>query len=230
VNRYQGLGIRLVVLAVVLVFVAGCAPEKDPRNIADGYATKAGADRLDDQKAYELAQDLIVDTIENTEKQARLDIFVAVKEHIVTTSVVTLYLLTMVFIPTAGLYMWHTGKNVTAATERLVLAVAAKAEMEASLIRLDRTTRTFPVQLKELDGKIYVVNHNTDRKFLLSGSEDVPATPQMVAAFAQAVTSGLLAMEARKSKGNAGTASHFGTIDPTVISLDAMSGELMEAR
>jgi len=226
-DRYQVSGIRLTVFFVAMFVIVGCSPERDPRNIADGYATKQFANRENDKQASELAQALLVDTINNAEKQTRLDIFMAIKQDVITASKWTLYSLVIVFVPTAGLYIWYTGKNITVATERVVLAIAAKAEMEATLIRLDRTTRTFPIQLKELDGQLYVMNHNTDRKFLLSGSEDVPATPQMVAAFAQAVTSGILAMEARKSKGNAGSASHFSAIDPTLITQADMTGELV---
>ena len=225
-KRLKVEGSKFIALAVVMFFIVSCAPEKDPRNIADGYATKAQADRLDAQAAYALDQAAIVDEISNIEKKTRLDIFLSVKNHVIVASKWGISLLAVVLIPTVGLYIWKTGQTVTVTTERILFAKALKAEFQATLLWMDEKTRSLPVQIYEVDGAFYLMNHNTGVKALVTGN-DVAPNPQQVAAFAQLSTTGILAMEARKGKGNAGSASHFGAIDPTLITMDELSGELV---
>ena len=218
----------LFIFMLILFVLTACSPADDPRNVADAYATQAEADRLNAVNEYDLNQREIVDTIENTEKQTRLDVLVSVKADLMVAARWSVILLSIVFIPTVGIYIWKTGQTAVVVTQRVAFALADKAEVQAQLIWMDKATRSLPVQLREIDGLMYVINHNSGAKFLLTGSADIEPTPQMLAGFYQSVTAGLLAQEARKDRKKDSSAAHYAAIQPNIITADEMTGELVE--
>lgn len=208
--------LKVLIWLGILLLLGACVPERDPRNIADAYATHEEADRLNAASEYSLTQQKIVDTIDNTEKQTRLDIFVSVKDELMGAAKWSVIFLTIVFIPTAGIYIWRAGQTAAVVTERVGYALALKAETRAALIFMDGKTRTFPIQPYVIDGSVFMINYNTGEKFLVNGADKAP-NAQMISALAQVATSGALADEARRDRKNSGNASHYAEIDPRLI-------------
>ena len=226
------LGIRGVALAamVLLFALTACAPERDPLNVADVYATQAEADRLTAQSEYELQQQAIVDEIANAEAQTKLEIFQATQDRLIETAHTAINILSVVGIATMAVFMIQTSRTAVDVTRRGGEAAAAAVELRATLIPLSLATRTFPLQLKEIDGAWFVIDHTNHGVYRID-EDGKPADGRLIAAFMAAQQTGLLAMEARKSKGKAGSAKAFANIVPQIgqeiISLANMTGDLV---
>lgn len=77
------------------------------------------------------------------------------------------------------------------------LAASTKANLEARLIRIDPTTRTFPLLLEgDKQGNRYLINLETGERFNVT--KPAPVNPGMLAISGQVRTTGLLAAAAEK--------------------------------
>ena len=214
-----------LILLTLTLSLSACAPERDPRNIADAYATQAEADRLNEQVEYQLQQQAITDEIANQEAQTRLEIFQATKTRLIESAHTAINILTICVIAAAGYFILQSSRTAVDITRRMGEATAAALELRASLIPLSAKTRTYPLQITQVDGDWFATNHSIGAVYRIDQGGQ-PPNPQMIAALAAVQQTGLLAMEARKSKGKAGRAASFAQISPELITAETMTGEL----
>jgi len=222
--------IFIVVLVVIDILTSGCSPETDPRNIADGIAIEAEASRLDAVNTYNLEQKLLVDTIENTEKQTKLDIFTSVKNTLIVTSKWAISLLAVVIIPASGHYFWELKKSAILATRRISIAMAEAAELQAKFIRVPQGTRLLPAIAERLpDGHLMLTNLNTEN---VTDSSLVQAASPQAAAIAGAIAAvGVAGRETRKTLGaNSADVASVSRNMPTFGDMPDGATEIINAR
>jgi hypothetical protein len=102
---------------------------------------------------------------------------------------------------------------------RFAHAAARRADIQATLIQLDPTTRQFPLVLQHVHGSKYAL-HNPNVGSVLMLDENNPADRQLIATAGATQIAGVIAQEARQSIDPAGVA----IIQPPVV--DVHDGDL----
>lgn len=185
-------------LFVFLVFalLVGCAP--DPRNEADAQRTRL----LAAQAALDSAQ-------ARTQQQAQFELAQREREQISGQMVAS----TMQFVrwvwwmATIAVCMGLAGAGFGGGfgLAGLGKAAAKKADLQARLISLDKTTRQYPVLVQPLGhGKYTLTNPNTGQCLQLNIRKE--ADRQMIASSGAVQVVGMLGYEARMSKNAQGVA------------------------
>lgn len=211
-------GWRLAVGGLMLIFALTACMPPDPRKDAQAEKIRQEAE----QAALDAEQLRAVNEREEEDAAARSAWWRAVWDDALgAAKVMGKVFVSMVSLSaTASLciVLVFGGWSIKNTVDGVGKAMVIRAELSASLIHMDKETRTFPAlfTVSEVDGRRILTVLATGQKLLMDASTN-PADPRLIAALAQVTTAGVLADAARSGKADA---AGLAMIQPTVIDLE----------
>lgn len=202
----------VIVFAVVAILaLTSCAP--DPRKEAQAEKMRMEAEQAaqDAEQARKTRERIEANEAAKAEfNEAVMQSTKAIAQARAATVVNVLGFSLAVFV---GVVVVGSSVSVKDTVIGIGRALVLRAELQASLVHMDKSTHTFPARFSLVNGQQFITMLNTGQTFRL----DTPleANPQLIAALAQVATSGVLADAA--SRDPKVDAAGVAMIQPTII-------------
>lgn len=195
----------LLLLLIPLILLTGC---RQPVKSARAYAIQSAADQAaldrESQRRYSKA----IGEIQLAERQATSNAKIAARENFIWWSSLAGVVAVVVLILSFAGSLSYTAVGYAQ-------AVVKQAELNATLVALDKGTRQFPLLTTYVGkGRFAVHNPNTGACYILDTRQEPDA--RMIAAAGLTQVSGVIAQEAAKSKEPSGVAM----VNPPMVIMD----------
>ena len=196
--------------ALAVVLLTSCSP--DPRREAQAFQIREQAeqDALNQARNRAHADELNLIQVKQSQAIAQ-ETIAAWKRSIKYTSIFGTISACIVLISLSISFSYSSF--------RFAQAAARRADIQATLVQLDPTTRQFPLVLQHVHGTRYAL-HNPNVGSVLMLDENNPADRQLIATAGATQIAGVIAQEARQSIDPAGVA----IIQPPIV--DVRDGAL----
>ncbi len=193
---------RLVAIAILLMVLTACGA--DPRREAAAYETRVIAD----QTAANMEQARAIEAQQEAERAAAAAYRQQVWDASIETAksmgkffiAINAFVLTLAVAFVVGSGAFTVRQTVAGVGDALVL----KAMTQAALIHMDKSTRTFPSLITEMNGTKFLTNQSTGQTWRLD--KETLANPHMIAMLAQVAATGAALQEMKGAKDAGGMA------------------------
>jgi len=200
---------KVLPIILLLIFVSACAP--DPRREAEAYATRIEADQnaLNNEQNRQHAEQLHQFELQRRAMDQENQKAIQPQWQLALNRAIWGGSITLIIVVCFSVVSVARTTNKT--IEGIGRAIVQRAELSASLIKLDPVTRQFPLVMRIHSDRWAAFNANTE--FVRMLDENNPSDRQMIATAGATQIAGVIAQEARRSNDPAGVA----IIQPTVV-------------